>query len=68
MTRGIPIGIGRSPVGIERSSCGVVLRMPYDVYIMTSRPLGALYMGDTNGVVRRACERGEGLMDSLTKR
>ena len=42
--------------------------MSYWVYILASKPFGALYTGMTNGVVKRTYQHREGLMDGFTKR
>jgi len=39
----------------------------YWVYILASRPRGALYVGMTNNLVRRVYEHREGLIDGFTK-
>ena len=39
----------------------------YWVYILASRPRGALYIGMTNDLVRRIYEHREGLVDGFTK-
>lgn len=41
--------------------------MPYYVYIMASRWNGALYIGVTSNLIRRAYEHGNGLVDGFTK-
>jgi putative endonuclease len=38
------------------------------VYILASRPGGTLYVGVTNGLIRRAFEHREGLVQGFTKR
>ncbi|HWG80827.1 MAG TPA: GIY-YIG nuclease family protein [Stellaceae bacterium] len=38
------------------------------VYIMTNRPNGALYVGVTSDLARRAWEHREGVADGFTKR
>ena len=38
------------------------------VYIMASKPMGTLYVGVTNDVVRRAWEHREGVLPGFTKR
>ena len=38
------------------------------VYIMTNRPIGPLYVGVTNDIVRRAWEHRTGVCDGFTKR
>jgi putative endonuclease len=38
------------------------------VYIMSNRRNGALYVGVTSGLSRRAWEHREGLIDGFTKR
>src|SRR5229473_4011542 len=38
------------------------------VYIMTNRPNGALYVGVTSDLARRAWEHREGVCDGFTKR
>lgn len=38
------------------------------VYIMASKKRGSLYVGVTSGLVRRACEHREGLIEGYTKR
>jgi putative endonuclease len=42
--------------------------MPYYVYIMTNRQFGALYIGVTNDIGRRAFEHREGLVEGFTKK
>jgi predicted GIY-YIG superfamily endonuclease len=42
--------------------------MTYWVYILASKPGGALYVGVTNNLVRRIYEHREGLADGFTKR
>ncbi len=40
----------------------------YFVYILTNKPRGALYVGVTNGLVRRVYEHREGAVPGFTKR
>ena len=42
--------------------------MPYYVYILASRRNGTLYIGVTNGLVRRVHEHREGLVPGFTDR
>ncbi|WP_299194969.1 GIY-YIG nuclease family protein [uncultured Litoreibacter sp.] len=42
--------------------------MPYHVYIMASRPHGAIYTGVTNDLVRRANEHRNGLISGFTEK
>ncbi len=42
--------------------------MPYYVYMMASRPGGALYVGSTNNLRRRVEEHRSGLIEGHTKR
>jgi putative endonuclease len=42
--------------------------MTYWVYILASKPGGALYVGVTNSLVRRVYEHREALADGFTKR
>ena len=40
----------------------------YWVYVLTNKPRGALYLGITNDLVRRAHEHREGLVDGFSQR
>ncbi|MGE3144957.1 MAG: GIY-YIG nuclease family protein [Pseudorhodoplanes sp.] len=40
----------------------------YYVYILASRPGGAIYVGVTNDLIRRVFEHKSGVADSFTKR
>ena len=40
----------------------------YDVYILTNKPRGTLYVGVTNDLVRRVYEHREGVIAGFTKR
>ena len=42
--------------------------MPYHVYIMASRPHGAIYTGVTNDLTRRTFEHREGLIPGFTQK
>ena len=42
--------------------------MAYDVYIMTNRPHGILYVGVTSDIDGRAWQHREGVFDGFTKR
>jgi putative endonuclease len=52
----------------RRAGVGVQCAMPYYVYIMTNRQFGALYIGVTNDIGRRAFEHREGLVEGFTKK
>ncbi len=41
---------------------------PFYIYILASKPRGALYIGVTNNLVRRVWEHREGVAQSHTKR
>jgi len=40
----------------------------YHVYIMASQPMGTIYIGVTNDLLRRAWEHREGVLPGFTKR
>ncbi len=40
----------------------------YATYILTNRPLGTLYTGVTNDLIRRLAEHRQGHVDSFTRR
>jgi len=42
--------------------------MPYFVYILASRPKGALYVGVTGDLIRRAFEHRQGAVAGFTRR
>ena len=42
--------------------------MSYFVYIMASQPMGTIYIGVTNDLLRRAWEHREGVLPGFTKR
>lgn len=42
--------------------------MTYYVYIMASQPMGTIYIGVTNNLLRRAWEHREGVLPGFTKR
>ncbi len=65
-----PIPINQTATGLSRPSRFATLQSvrQFYVYILASRPGGALYVGVTNDLVRRIHEHRNGMADGFTKR